>query len=71
MFTIAPRHRLAALAAVTGLLATAAPASAGIAVGNPGDPPAQKAQPPTNICAFPDVCRTVALNVPDVTVIPY
>ena len=40
-----------------GLLASAAPASAGTAVGNPGDPPAKT----KSICAFPDVCKTPIL----------
>ena len=46
------KRPLATLAFAAGLLAAAAPAHAGTAVGNPGDPPAQKA----SICAFPDVC---------------
>ena len=54
MLTVTPTHRLATLAAVTGLLVAAAPASAGIAVGNPGDAPAQRA--PKCICQMPDVC---------------
>jgi hypothetical protein len=46
------------------LLATAAPAGAGTAVGNPGDAETR------TICAFPDVCKT-GLNIPDVTVFPH
>jgi hypothetical protein len=63
---------LATLIAIAGLLASAAPASAGTAVGNPGDPPAKT----KSICPMPDVCilynghAGLGLNVPDVTVIP-
>jgi hypothetical protein len=42
MFTLTPRHPLATLAVVAGLLIAAAPAGA--------------AGPPKSICAFPDVC---------------
>jgi hypothetical protein len=53
---------LVTLAVVTALLAVAGPANAGIAVGNPGDPPArQVAHRPSSICAFPDVCRLAAM----------
>ena len=70
------RRPLAILAVVVGLLAAAAPASAGTFVGNPGDPPARTS---TVTSAFPDVCKTAVvlynghaglLNVPDVPVIP-
>jgi hypothetical protein len=42
MRTLMPRHHLATLAAVAGVLVAAAPASA--------------AQPPKTIAAMPDVC---------------
>ncbi len=42
----------ATLAVIVVLLAAAAPAGAGTAVGNPGD------RETRTICAFPDVCKT-------------
>jgi len=45
----------ATLAIVVGLLITAAPASAGTAVGNPGDRETRVT------CAFPDVCKVLGV----------
>ena len=39
----------------------AAIAALAIVPSTSADVPSQKAQPPKSICAFPDVCRTVAL----------
>jgi hypothetical protein len=53
--------RLSPLATIAALLVLAAPASAGTAVGNPGDAPARGAGNAQVTCAFPDVCRAAVL----------
>jgi hypothetical protein len=58
VFSICIPRPLAALAVVAGLLVAAAPASAGTAVGNPGDAEDQAVQARHSVCAFPDVCAS-------------
>jgi len=73
VFRITPQHPLAALAITAALLVAAAPASAGTAVGNPGDGPARSVGPAQITCAFPDVCRTgtSAKPAPDAPAVIY